>query len=251
MNHVLVSVLTPRDIECLPNVVNFLQTQKPLTVVIAHNPSLKITSADATREVDKEISDLEKAKADAAAREDYPAAAEFKAKIEDSKMKRQDVLRNGWKSTPESERQRAYATFVDQFGVLRNPQGEETYVESIALIEDTDHKGLLRALLELGTAWPNALPYGNWAFLHPQTVREASKTQDSKPPEAVSPAPNVQTPPKAQKAPPADPREARKVELMRYMKMKSEAKKYGISIEGRKTVDVVEEILAKEFPVAA
>jgi hypothetical protein len=251
MKHVLVSALTQKDLECLPNVVRFLQAQKPLTVVVVHNPSLTITSATATQEVDKEIADLERAKADAAAREDYPAAAEFKAKIEDAKMKRQDVLRNGWKSVSEAERLRSYSTFMDQFKAIQNPEGEEAYVESVALIEDTDHQGLLRSLIDLGGAWPKALPWGNWAFLHPQTLREGVVALDSKPPEAVSPAPRVQTPPPTKKAPPADPREARKAELMRYMKMKAEAKKHGISIEGRKTVDVVEEILAKEFPVAA
>lgn len=253
MKHVLVPVLSQADIAALPNLIQFLKAQKPRAVVILSNPSLGVTAEDATRDIDKQISDLEQAETAAAQRKDYPGAQQFRTQVEEAKMKRQDVLRDGWKSVPLETRQKAYSPFVEPFAQLA-----PTYVRHVILPEDSED--LLVTLAGMRTTWPDCLPAGQFAIVHPQSVGEQkatfSSTDDWKRAvetvkDTVSLAPKVVTAPKVTEAP-LDPREARKKELStQYMKMVKVAKEYGITVQKGKAGEAVELILAKEFPAAA
>jgi hypothetical protein len=245
MKHVLVPVLSPEDVTALPNVVAFLQQVKPLAVVVMNNPSVGVSPEDATKAVDAKIAQLEQAKKDAVAREDFPAASSFKEDIEAAKMDRQTALREGWKTIPQEQRIAAYDRYVTQFGALA-----PTHVRSITLQEDATTETLLNTLANLGKVWPDCLPQGEWSLVYPRSVSTARISTPTGPATASQPAPKVNTAPPAPKAP-VEPKEARRTELKKYMKMRSVAKGYGIQVEGRKTTDVIEEILAKEFAVAA
>lgn len=242
MKHVIVPILSQEDISAIPNVVSFLKALKPETVVVLNNPSLGITPESATAEVDKKLADLEKAKAEAVNREDFPAAHQYKEKIEAAKMERQDALRNGWKSMPETKRFEAYDRMMHPFSEL-----DPTRVDYTVLAEDIDYDTLPVTLANMGRGWPATLPKNKWSLVSPQGVGSLPTPQAL---QAVPIVGKANTAPKAE-TPVLEPREARKKHLMKYMAMKKAADQHGIAWQGRKTVDVVEEILEKEgFMVA-
>jgi hypothetical protein len=251
MKHVLVPVLSPADIAALPNLIHFLKVQTPRAVVVLSNPSLGVTAEDATRDIDKQIADLEKAETEAAQRKDYPGAQQFRTQVEEAKMKRQDVLRDGWKSVPLEARHKAYDSFVGQFSQLA-----PAYVRHMILPEDSED--ILVTLAGMRTTWPDCLPAGQFAIVQPQSVGTEvfSRIKDlgnaSNPvKEAISQPPKVVTAPKAPEAP-LDQRETRKKELStQYMKMVKVAKQHNIEVQKGKAGEAIEAILAKEFPAAA
>lgn len=251
MLHVLVPVFTAADVAAVPQTVKLLRLLKPLAVVVVNNPSLGITSETATQEVDKQIADLERAKADAASREDYEGAKAFKMQIEDAKMKRVDILREGWKQvSPEARGQTYDKLFVDEFTKVLGPLG--VYVANLPLTEDATPENLLSTLANFGTAWPKCLPHSQYAIIWPQSVTPITVPVAA--PEPVSAPPKVVTAPKPSKSPvaaPASPREAREKKLKQYFTLKSAAQEHGIPMEGRSGADVREQILAIEFPEAA
>lgn len=245
MRHILVPILSTADVAAVPELVKLLRLLKPLATVVVNNPSVGVTAESATATVDKQIAELERAKTDAANREDYEGAKAYKVQIEDAKMKRTDILRDGWKSVPQADRNKTYDTlFVDAFNGL-------PFVRSITLTEDTTPENLLSTLANFGSSWPECLPSAQWAIVWPRSV--APITLPAAQPEPVSHVARVETAPPAKKAAPApqlSPRAAREKELGYYMKLKAEAKKHGIAIQGRPSKEVVAEIIAKEFPEA-
>lgn len=249
MKHVLVPLLTSADVAAIPTVVSYLKSVSPLAVVIVNNPSLGISAENATAEVDKQIKDLESAENAAVARKDYPAAAQFQQKIEDAKMKRQDVLREGWKKVSESHRFDAYDKLVAPFSVL-----DPSHVRYIPLTEDITYDTLLVTLANMGTLWPDCLPKEEFALVTPRSI--AVKTQapvavaTSEPERRVETAPK---PHKVEKVVPEDPKEARRLALKPHFTLMKVAKIHGFNIEEYKgrSPELVELILAKEFPAAA
>lgn len=244
MQHILVPLLTPEDVAAIPKVVEHIQSVKPLAVVVIHNPSLGITPAEATAKIDKELSDLENSKKQAIAREDFEGAATFKRMIEDKKLERQDALRDGWKSVPQERRMQSYEPLVQPFVA-------PWLVRQIVLQEDASYDNLLNTLANMSSNWPDCLPQGRFAILYPRSI--GPKKTTPQPVQAVSPSPRVETAPKASK-PPVEanlsPREARKKELSKYMKLVKVAKDYNITIEKGKSSEAVEKVLAIEFPEA-
>lgn len=249
MKHCLIPILSTSDVAAVPELVKFLRLLKPLATVVLNNPSVGVTAESATVQVDKQIADLEKAKADAAAREDYEGAKAYKVQAEDARMKRTDILRDGWKSVPQDQRNQTYdKLFVDAFNGL-------PYVKSITLTEDTTPENMLSTLANFGTSWPECLPAGEWAIIWPRSV--APITVPTASPEAVSPIAKVETALKRQQASPErpakpslSPRAAREKALRQYFTMKKAALSHGIPLEGRNGDDIRAEILAREFPEA-
>jgi hypothetical protein len=253
MKRVLVPVLTSEDIAALPALAAYLASVRPEYVVVLNNPSVGVTAETLTAEIDKQLADLEKSKADAVAREDFEGAKGWKVRIEETKMERTTLLRDGWKKVPENLRFAAYDKFLEPLKVALGPVGST--VQNIPLSEDTSHEELFGTLSQLSRAWIPGLPFGKFVLLPPQGAPELRVPE---PQQAVSVESKVNTPvapPKAvQKAIPAvsaDPREARAKELSRFMKLKAVAKEKGISMTDRPWQEVREEILALEFPVAA
>lgn len=226
---------------------------RPEYVVVLNNPSVGVTAETLTAEIDKQLADLEKSKADAVAREDFEGAKGWKVRIEETKMERTTLLRDGWKKVPENLRFAAYDKFLEPLKVALGPVGST--VQNIPLSEDTSHEELFGTLSQLSRAWIPGLPFGKFVLLPPQSAPEL---RSEKPPQAVSVESKANTPVAAPKAvqkalPPApfNPREVRDKELRKFMKLKAVAKQRGVSMEGRTSNEVREEILALEFPVAA
>src|SRR5690606_9628296 len=116
------------------NLVNYLKTQQPNAVVVVSAPSVGIAAEDATRDIDKRISELEQAESAAAARKDYAGAQQFSTQVEEAKLSRQEVLRNGWKSVPQAQREQAYAKLVEPFSAL-----PPAHVRHLVLREDPEN----------------------------------------------------------------------------------------------------------------
>jgi len=250
-SHVLVPVFTQADVAAVPETVRLLRLLKPLAVVVVNNPSIGVTAETATQEVDKQIADLERAKTEAASREDFDSAKEFRRQAEDARMKRVDILREGWKQvSPEARGQTYDKLFVDEFTKVLGPLG--VYVANLPLTEDATPENLLSTLANFGTAWPKCLPHSQYAIIWPQSVTPITVPVAA--PEPVSTPPKVVATPKPSKAPvtaPVDAREARAKKLKQYFTLKQAAQTHGISMEGRLGADVRAEILAIEFPEAA
>lgn len=245
MEHILVPILTPEDIAAIPRVVEYIQSVKPLAVVVLNNPSLGIAPADATAKIDAQMADLEESKKQAVAREDYEGAAQFRKLIEDKKMERQDVLRDGWKSVPQDKRMQSYDQFVQPFVA-------PWHVRQIVLQEDAGYDNLLHTLANMSSNWPNCLPPGQFSLVYPRSI--GPKKSTPQPVQTVSTPKRVETTPKASKRPVEanlSPREARRKELSKYMKLVKVAKDYNITIEKGQSSKAVEAVLAIEFPEAA
>jgi hypothetical protein len=243
MKHILVPLLTAADLTNLEALVAYLKSLQPASVVILHNPSLGVSAENVTNEVDQQIRDLEKAKNDAKERDDFPAAARFVDEIEAAKMKRADVLRDGWQSVPAEERERAYRNFVVPFVKL-----DPAYVEQITLSEDTTHENLLVTLANMGKTWPACLPHGRWSLIPASDVPAAASAP------APAPVPTAAPDPKAEKKAAEIPTDAAgRADYYRrfYMSMKKAAKDLGVPIDGRPKEEVIADIINKEFPVAA
>lgn len=240
MKHILVPFLSPQDLDAIPNLVRYLRSQGPVSVFIAHSPSLGVSNGEATREVDKRIEDLTQAEAAAAARKDYAGAQQFATQVEEAKVSRGDILRNGWKSVSIERRRELYQEAIDKSFAALHPSA----VMSRPLDEDAeDLIGVLSQLKARG--WPASLPKNRFSVVFPQDAKEvrgqapkADKTAHSEP---AKPAPA---------AAPVDPKEFRRKQLSKYMAGKSAAVKLGISMEGKPYSEVVEEILKAEFPAA-
>lgn len=249
MKRVLVPVLTAEDAAALPLLADHLASVKPEVVVVINNPSVGVTNQDLTATIDKQILEVERSKQEATAREDFDAAKNWKGRLEELKMDRQTLLREGWKKVSDEVRFAAYDKFLEVLKAKLGPLG--TTIQNIPLSEDSTYETLFLTLSTLQKVWGNLLPEGRFSLVYPQS---APKLASSKPPEAVSPNPKVEAAPKPSKpavVAPLDPREARSKELSRYMKLKAVAKEKGISMEGRPWTEVRDEILAQEFPVAA
>lgn len=242
MQHILVPILTEEDVKASARVAEFIKTCNPLAVVVMNNPSLGIAPKDITAKIDKDLSDLESSKAQAVSREDFEGASTFKRQIEDKKMERLDVLRNGWKSVPEAARFAAYDELLKPFLA-------PWHVRNTVLPDDTDHESLLRVLAN--QKLPDCLPPGRFSIVTPRSIGVNQATPQ--PVQAVQTPKRVETAPKPQKAA-VEPvtRESRKTELLRwYMKMKNAAQTHGIEISGVPKEQVVDAILAREFPEPA
>jgi hypothetical protein len=253
MNNILIPVFTDEDAKALPKVANYLRSVKPKSVVVIHNPSVGINSASATEAVDKKIADLEKAKSDAIAREDFAAADRFKRQVEDEKVGRGDVLRSGWKSVSEADRAKVYEQMNKPLLDAAETLGFR--FAGITLLEDQPPENLFITLANFGRAWPTSLPHGKFSLIWPQDAPENASPVVQ---EAVSPDPKVNTAPVAQKVEkkavektpesiPSD-REGRiKHYRQRYMLMKKKAGEYGIEISGRDSGLVAAEIVDREL----
>lgn len=246
MKHVLVPVLSTSDISAIPETIKFLRLLSPASIVVVNNPSVGITSESATAAIDKQIADLEKAESEAAARRDYPGAQQFHEQTEDARMQRTDILRDGWKSVPQEDRNAVYdKLFMDSF------QGFN-FTQNITLPEDSTPEDLLSVLANLGTAWPDCLPHSEWSLVFPRSVTPI--TMPTQAPDSLRDWKKVSDTVVAQKAPESapvanapTPREAREKQLRQFFSLKKAAAQHGISMEGRSTKDVIEEVLAKEF----
>lgn len=282
MRHVLVPVLTPQDAEALPNLVQYLAAQKPLAVVVMHNPSLGVTGESATKDVDAKIAATEKAESDAAARKDYPAAEQFRQQLEGLKLERQDVLREGWRKVSPEARDKAYSETILKPFVAAFETSNTTHVRQITLLEDVPNENLFMTLANMGKAWPNCLPMGDFAVMYPRTIPPPEPTLYVSPdrirpqplpePTVTIPSPSeasggtstlptkqkaVAKPVKAKKQASAttsvpDTREGKAEYYRRFhLSLKKAAKDLGVPTEGRSKEDVAQDVLDRQFPVAA
>jgi len=247
MKHILVPLLVAADLLNLKALVAYLKAIQPLSVVVLHNPSLGVSAENVTNEVDQQIAELTKAKNDAKERDDFAAAGRFVDEIEAAKMKRADILRDGWNSVPVEERERAYRNFIVEFVSL-----DPVYVEQVTLTEDTTHDNLLVTLANMGNSWPACLPSGRWSIVSPHGIPDVSPSWKTQP--APVPAP-VAAPAKAEEKKPVEiPTDASgRADYYRrfYMSMKKAAKELNVPMDGRPKEEVIADIIAKEFPKAA
>lgn len=254
MKHVLVPFLTPDDVSASAKVVTQLKAARPISVVVLNNPSLGVSPEGATAKIDKDIADLERAKSEAVAREDFEGAKAFKSQIEDKKTERQDAMRTGWKAVPMEERYRAYDKLVQPFADAFNGTG--VYVENIVLEEDTSYEMLFSSLTLMKARWPQCLPEGEWSLLFPQDASEPVSSTPAHPVQAVSPALRVETAKpatKAQKSAPAKPAapstpdELREYYRKYFMSLKKDAKAASLTLTSENKTQVIEELVSLRF----
>lgn len=231
MKAILVPVMSAADVPAIPNLVKYLKAQGPEAVVVVSAPSVGIAAEDATKEVDKRIAELSQAETAAAARKDYAGAQQFATQVEEAKLSRQEILRNGWKSVPQPQREQSYAKLVEPFAALA-----PAHVRHRVLVEDPENP--LAAIAGMNGNWPDCLPKSEFAIVFPRSVGGRGIT------EVVIQASDKKLDSGSSK--PVDPKEARRKELGRYFTMKKAAETHGIPYEGRKSVEVVADILKKE-----
>lgn len=259
MKQAVVPILSHEDAKLIPETIAHLKAVRAQIVLVVINPSAALDVAEFAKDVDKSIADMEQAKKEASSREDFAAAQQFKDQIEDAKMNRATSIAQGIRKVPKAKLTEAVEAMAAQF------DGAATNVHHFTPAVDMDdfHQKLPR-LHEKFTF----LTAGGYSLIAPQSCdmqnfclpdfvgvhAQAVSTTLTEPQKAVSPAPKVQTAPPTPKAPvaaPTDPKEAYRLELKRYMKLKSEAKKFGVQLEGRKSAEVAEEVFSLKFPVAA
>lgn len=238
MKSILVPIMSAADVAAIPNLVKYLKVQSPTAVVVLCAPSVGITSEDATKEVDERISRLQRAKKEAADREDYAGAEQYKQQIEEAKLSRQELLRNGWKSVSQDQRDKAYAKLDEHFRVLNT-----THVRRRVLVEDPENPIAAIGALLNDKSWPDCLPKDAFSIVLPRSVGEV-KTFTGQTADKAIPEPSKTVNQTVE----VDPKESRRKELGRYFAMKKAAEHHNIPYEGRKSADVVADILAKEFP---
>ena len=253
MNRVLVPILTADDLPNLPILASALAELRPEVVVILNSPSVGVTASDLTAEIDKQIEKLEQSKLDATAREDFDAAKAWKGQIEERKMDRQSLLRDGWKQVSADARQSAYDTaIIHPLREKLEPLG--VTIQQAALPEDSTHEDFHGTMANLVRNWPfESLPLGKFSTIPPRSTFRKAIVAAPQPISSESKGTTAPKPPKAQKTVSAPLTRDEKREFYRkyFMAFRKSAKELGLNIVGQDKNSVIELILDRDFPAAA
>lgn len=155
----ILPVFDESDLAAVPNALEFFRRVGLETLLILHNPSLGLKGA-MTEQYDARIRELKAEMGKAASREDFPAATEYKARLEEAQTDKDLAIRDGWSKVPQPERDSVYRRI---FGAV----GTEAV---ICLNESMRKEQLFQALNGLLEVWPKDIPHGEFSVVWPQSI---------------------------------------------------------------------------------
>lgn len=233
MRSVIVPVFSQADLEALPNCLRYLAQQNVETLLVLHGPNVGVVNADATKEFDQRISNLDTRKRELVLVDDFEGAKKAKEEIETLRVERDMAIREGWKKVPEDQRAAAYKEAFSNIGT-----------EPLCLREAYQPDQVFAMLQAFLPQWPSDIQHGEYSLVWPRSVATVSAQK-----QGISVSPGVA---KAWKEEREDKRSYREQQLRKskFMGIKAAAVKAGVYEAGMSTDQLVEAVLAKEYPSA-
>lgn len=230
MQSVLIPVFSDEDLQALRNCLRFLASLPDVErVLVLHGPNIGVVNADATKEIDAKIAQKDTHKRELVAVEDFEGAKRIKGEIEALRVDRDMKIRDGWKNVPEDKRAAAYAKAFAGIGT-----------EPVCLREAYQPDQLFTMLQAFLPQWPSDIAHGEYAIIWPRSITQHKIDQFPKPKD------NPHSP-QVKKTAGRSERE-QELKSMHHVAAIQVAKKAGIEVKGKKVVDIISELLDKEFP---
>lgn len=242
----IVPVLSPEDATALPTCAASLKHSGVKRLWLIHAPSLGVTNTSVSNSFDERLKTLKQKEQEAAGRGDYDAAKNFQQEAESVQIERDVAVKKGWEAVPEQERNAAYDKAL---APLLDPKSFSD-IKVTVLREDYQPDGLFGMMQGMMAQWPTDIQHGRYSIMWPQGCVRPLASEGMNAPEK-EPAVSIQQPQKATSNQTLSPKEVRRRELSKYMKLRSVAKQHNIPLEGRPNQEVIEAVLAIEFPEAA
>lgn len=153
MNTLLLA-LTPSDVKNLPTAAAALKLIGTTNIWLVYSPAITVSTAEATAQFDKDITDLGAAKAAAIAREDYEGAKSIKEQIEGKQLDRKKAIADAWKRVGKDDRvKKAEELFKDFYAAC----GTHLAVKPYMLVEHHDASELHNIL----NLYKDVRPFGD------------------------------------------------------------------------------------------
>lgn len=251
MKHILLLVHNQTDVDALSSACQSIIASGYTGCWVLHSPAIAVDQNSAAAKFDAEISALLTAEKAAADRGDYEAAASHKLSREGKTLDRAKAVSDAWKNLTEDDRKKAYS---EKFADLRSAFEGRINARVTCLQDHYEPEQYIQMLNAISGAWFKPFVHGQYVIAWPGAIPEPGKPQivERVPCEAAKapekPAHAAPAAPAAKK--PAAPRQfgSRREELlsMRYFALKKAAGVAGVSMDGKKPPQIVEEILAKE-----
>lgn len=262
----LLLVQSDTDAKAMESAAKAIKSSPVKDIWVVYSPAISVDQSAAASKFDTNIAELLEAEKKSAALGDYTAAAGYKASREEQALDRAKALRDAWKTVPQNERNdRVRALFTPFIETLKTGY-------NIKISGHQDHfdpDQWVQLLTSLGAAWNPAYTPGSFTVAWPSSlalpVVESVKipivgmdvgfkgdvTVTAAAPEAAVKAyreEKAKTP-----EPPATTVDARRKQLsaMRFFALQSAAKKVFVQTKGKKPEQIVDEVLAAEFPPVA
>lgn len=259
----LLLVQSDADAKAMESAAKAIKSSPVKDIWVVYSPAISVDQSAAASKFDTNIAELLEAEKKSAALGDYTAAAGYKASREEQALDRAKALRDAWKTVPQNERNdRVRALFTPFIETLKTGY-------NIKISGHQDHfdpDQWVQLLTSLGAAWNPAYTPGSFTVAWPSSLSLPVAPEPVKIPIVnaadISSAPiNLpQRPPQGKfkpapktPEPPATTVDARRKQLsaMRFFALQSAAKKVFVQTKGKKPEQIVDEVLAAEFPPVA
>lgn len=248
MQRVLLSVHDSDDLAALPATAKKLIALGAKQVCLFYSPAIVIDQKSAAEKYDADIVSLRTAYKAAKDRDDLDAAKSYKEQLDGKILERGKAIRDAWRHySVEARTERAteifkpfFAAFPPEVGLQRRGLGDH--------YDRGEQPAFLNAI---SVHIPDGWNWGDFSIATPVSIvgRNGLASNVSAP--AVAPAAAVEkptkTPPAKSAVPPVGLTREQHLRGMRYLSLKSEAKKAGIEVfKGMPMETIVTMILAKE-----
>lgn len=218
-------------------------------VWVVFSPAITVSASDVTAKLDAEIAQLRTAEQQAAQRTDYEAAAGYKTQREGKELDKAKAVNDAWKTVSADDRKARVTTIFQPFiGAL---QPKNVSVRITGHSDHYDREQWVAMLNSLSGVWFKPFTPGSFVVGWPESVERSIKVlgtdawaETAKTIAGPGPAADIkQRLPEVPK-----PTLSREEELrgMKFMSLKAAAKKVGVDVEGKKTPQIVAEVLAAE-----
>lgn len=221
------------------------------------SPAIQVDVKEATKTFDAEIAVLNKSIKDAADREDFKTSEEYKAKRETVQANRSVEIRNAWKRATPEDRKKGLDKHLAPMLKAIDPKQFPANVKINILAEHQEPATWVSMVGELSGVWRKDFEPGTFALMWPQSVIELGELIDSlvaRPVESTSkitpPNPWADALKSASYPNTLNTRES-ELKAMRFFSLAAVAKGLGIDAKGKKSPQLVAEILAAESAKAA
>jgi len=241
----ILAVFDEADLQAVPNALEFFRRVGLEQLMVLHNPSLGLKGV-VTAQYDARISELRTAMKQAAERNDYLAAANYKEELDGAETDRDLAIREGWTKVPQPDREAVYKRIFGNIGT-----------EAIICLNENMRKDQLFAALNgLVAVWPKDVEHGEFSIVWPMSVplQKAVPAPQSVPQNVPRGTQTAVPQKKVKESFDQTSPEGRRAALVasRFGGVASACKKHGIPTTGHTMPELIELIIAKEFtPVSA
>lgn len=261
MSNLILLIQSEADVAAIPTAAQSIISHGYKGCWILVSPAIAVNAAEASAKYDKEIADLRTAERAAAERGDYTAASEHKLAREGKELERGTAVASSWKAVNEADRMTAIknklaplmAAFPGKLNtktqVLQDHYDPGQWVAMLNSLSGAWFKEFTPG--SFSVAWPGAIPAMGVKIPIVQGTQAEPDEKGSLGKQRGSAQP-AQKPDKTPLVAATNPDERKKqLTGMPFFSRKGIAGKLGIEVKGKSTEQIVEEILAKEFAVAA